>query len=368
MRTRQVLVALVAANLLAVGCWAAISANAIPDFGRDALKLNRKQVIALIKKFAPAPVPGPAGPQGPQGARGADGATGPQGAQGPQGVAGKDGTNGTNGTNGTSGTQGAPGVGVNAIFGSGVDADVTISAPTTLTRDMYYDDLTIASGQTLNPGGFRIFVAGTLTMGTASAIARNGDSAVANSGTGGDGLSQGTLGGSGAGGTCTPSQTAAAGTTNSLGGNGGSGAIGGNNGVAADPAASAGGPQIFDSALAAISGRTLDGDTIQGGAGGGLGANCGGVPGGGGAGGGVVVVAARNLVVSGSCAIRANGGNGTIRSAAGGTQAGGGGGGGVVVLITTVPKPPALTLQAAGGSGAGSGANAGSPGLTRYLN
>jgi hypothetical protein len=52
-----------------------------------------------------------------------------------------------------------------AIFGDGSDGDVTLGAgTTTLARDMYYDDLTVPNGSTLAAAGFRIFVAGLLTV------------------------------------------------------------------------------------------------------------------------------------------------------------------------------------------------------------
>ena len=50
-------------------------------------------------------------------------------------------------------------------FGDGSDGNVTISSDTSLTTDMYYNNLTINTTFTLNPNGFRIFVKGTLTMG-----------------------------------------------------------------------------------------------------------------------------------------------------------------------------------------------------------
>ena len=55
--------------------------------------------------------------------------------------------------------------GSNFMFGDGSDGDVTITTATTLTRDMYYHNLTISDFMSLNPGGYRIFVSGTLTLG-----------------------------------------------------------------------------------------------------------------------------------------------------------------------------------------------------------
>lgn len=55
-------------------------------------------------------------------------------------------------------------------FGDGSDGDVVISSNTTLTRDMYYNNLTINSGITLTTGNFKIYVKGTLAgSGTISA-------------------------------------------------------------------------------------------------------------------------------------------------------------------------------------------------------
>lgn len=48
-------------------------------------------------------------------------------------------------------------------FGNWSDGNVTISTNTTLVRDMYYQDLTINSTIVLNPNGYRVYVAGTLT-------------------------------------------------------------------------------------------------------------------------------------------------------------------------------------------------------------
>lgn len=58
-------------------------------------------------------------------------------------------------------------------FGNGSDWDVTISVNTTLVRDMYYRNLTINSTIALNPNGYRIYVADTLTNN--GIIRRNGN-------------------------------------------------------------------------------------------------------------------------------------------------------------------------------------------------
>lgn len=56
-----------------------------------------------------------------------------------------------------------------SIYGSGMDGNVTISANTTLTRDMHYNNLTIDPGYTLNTAGYRVFVRNTLAMAATSA-------------------------------------------------------------------------------------------------------------------------------------------------------------------------------------------------------
>jgi hypothetical protein len=64
-----------------------------------------------------------------------------------------------------------------AFFGDGSDGDVVISSNTTLTADMYYDDLTINDGIELSPNGYKIFVRGTLTFlgtGKIQAVGGNG--------------------------------------------------------------------------------------------------------------------------------------------------------------------------------------------------
>jgi hypothetical protein len=81
-------------------------------------------------------------------------------------------------------------------FGDGSDGSATISSPTTLTRDMYYTDLTVNS--TLTTGNYRIFVSGTLSgNGTIRQNGNNGTngsngvkgSSSASGGTGGASIS-----------------------------------------------------------------------------------------------------------------------------------------------------------------------------------
>ena len=53
--------------------------------------------------------------------------------------------------------------GTDTLFGSGVDGTVVISTTTHITRDMYYENLTVNSGFTLFTNGYKVFVKGTLT-------------------------------------------------------------------------------------------------------------------------------------------------------------------------------------------------------------
>jgi hypothetical protein len=277
------------------------------------------------------------------------GARGPRGATGSRGATGLPGAGGQPGGDGQPGSGGPPGAGINGIFGNGADGNQTISANTTLARDTYYGDLTVASGVTLNAGGFRIFVAGTLTLQSGSRIDRDGGDASAS--TPGAGVTAGSLGGSAPG--ANHNLCAGGSGTNSVGGTGGTGA-GCPGGLGPRPAAAVGGPQAFDAALQAISGRTLDGVVVSGGTGGGGGST---TSDNGGGGGGVVVIAARAVTVNGSAVI----------SAVGGANSGdgGGGGGGVVVVVSTSPQPSGLTVTAAGGGGS---PHTGNAGFSNWLN
>lgn len=103
------------------------------------------------------------------------------------------------------------------LFGDGSDGDVVISGNTTLTRDMFYDDLTVNVGIILNPAGYRIFVKGTLTNN--GSILRTGNSgSVGAAGTQGNSNAAG-----GAGGTKLAGVTVADGVAGGAGGAGGKG-------------------------------------------------------------------------------------------------------------------------------------------------
>jgi hypothetical protein len=291
--------------------------------GAVTLKKIDKKTQKELRGFSGGPAapgaPGPAGAKGDPGAPGQPGATGPAGAT------------------------------VDSLFGSGADGDETIGGHVALERDTYFDDLVLEPGAELNPNGFRVFVAGTLTMGDGSSIDRDGPDTVSECEA--SALSPRTLGGSGAGGCNSVEGGNGGDVSNSLGGEGGGT---GGRGSAPTPGTNVGGAQIFESATQALTGRTLDGALVNGGAGG-EGSN----PAiGGGAGGGVVVIAARSLVVAGSASIGADGGSGLY-----------GGGGGVVVVVSSVPQPAGLTLSAAAGLSEATSAPSeqAEPGFTAWL-
>lgn len=244
-------------------------------------------------------------------------------------------------------------------FGDGADGTVTISVDTTLTRDMYYASLTINSGFTLNPGGYRIFVQSTLTFVGTGKIARDGTSDLA------DGYLKGsaTRGSGGAGGA--PGSNGAAGgngasTTNSLGSDGHNGGHGGDNGAvpmlggvggtggtatAANVALKVG-IQLAQLLDVSSTGATVKYGNSAGGGGGGGGngggggsGQSGGAGGGGGSSGGIIAVYARYIVGAGGTHFSANGGDGGNGGDASGGVIGGvggggsGGNGGIIILV-----------------------------------
>ncbi len=80
-------------------------------------------------------------------------------------------------------------------FGDGSDGSLTVSSAitTTLTRDTYYNNVTISNNAIINTAGYRLFVKGTLTINSSANIQYNGSNGTA----GGSGASGGT-GGAGA--------------------------------------------------------------------------------------------------------------------------------------------------------------------------
>lgn len=305
--------------------------------------------------------------------------------------------------------------GIGSDFGDGSDGVVTISSPTTLTRDMYYSNLTLTGANDINTAGFKVFVSGVLTRnsGSTSKFTNNG-------GNGGNGnLSTQGAAGTAPGGATLPLPAAAVagaggagvnqdGTAGTVGnsitfGVSSSNAVAGGAGGAADPSGHIGGagggagtvttpvvPRNKETAfnLIVVNGTTVavirtapSGGSGGGGAGGNAsaGSNSGGGGGGSGAPGGVVFVSAKSIVDSGTGTMfqskggtGGNGGNGFVSGT--GNQGGGGGGGGaggnggliIVAYKTLTGSAPTDVAGGAGGTGGtgaafgtGTGANGG---------
>lgn len=289
-------------------------------------------------------------------------------------------------------------------FGDGSDGNVTISGSVTLTRDMYYNNLTITTGAALNTSNFRIFWRGILdiTSAPAGGIFSNG-SAGGNAASTSSGGSAGTAAYTSSTGTilknCRDGTSGNAGQTG-LGTNGGPAVVdgftyGGVTGIsgAGGAGVSAGGTAgtvaaatypgfvltvgpiaPFTSAGGAWSSSVAPGDPGNtGGSGGGDATNRGGACGGGGGSGGAVFLCGNIVNRGGSTAagcIQAKGGDaglgftptvGNVGGAGGST----GGGGGLVVLAARlfVGSPAANAIDVSGGNGAAGTAGHGSPGV-----
>jgi hypothetical protein len=244
----------------------------------------------------------------------------------------------------------------------------------TLTRDVYFTNLTVNSGVSINANGYRVFVSGTLTGVGSSFIIANGAAGSGRNGGAGSppGSVLGGFGGGGAGG------NGAANGAGSLtvpkvggGGGGGSGGAGSNGftgGGSTTPTAITG--NIRRSAADMIFPIALDLPVTMvgiggGGAGGGGGGSstAGATGGGGGGSGGVLIVAAR--ILAGTIGFSALGGDGAAGTNNGG--GGGGGGGGLIHLLygdkATWTGTTNVSGGAAGaGNGTGSAGGAGSAG------
>lgn len=235
----------------------------------------------------------------------------------------------------------------------------------TLTRDVYFTDLTVNTGVSIVTHGYRVFCRGTLSgAGTISADGQPSTSrsagaralagAIEGGYSGGDGGVQNAVG------------AAAALAARGHGGIGGAGGAGTGFAGGAQPTT----PTLPDGGLrrdllsllspfwwnfTAVAFQAIAG----GGGGSGGGGSSTGAGGGGGGGGGVVVVAARTL--SGTIAFTAKGGAGGAANPTGGTNAGGGGGGagGAIHLIYGSKSGWTGTTDVTGGAaGAGNGTGA----------
>lgn len=251
-------------------------------------------------------------------------------------------------------------------FGDGSDGDVVISSNTTLTRDMFYNNLTVNTGIKLYPNGYRIFVRDTLQVLGTGSIDRSGFngqngydySPSAHNATGGSELSAGTLAGTyagGMGGNSNQYNSAQGGfsstaETNSIGvkgGNGGASVVAGTI-TNANPFLSKPLPIYLLNTTAILMKNSIgEFRGSSSGAGGDSSGGNGGTRGGGGGGssGGIIFISAKKIDFSSNSSVLAKGGNGGNggSSALGNASGGGGGSGGVIVLIYTIMAGAVLT-------------------------
>ena len=283
------------------------------------------------------------------------------------------------------------------FFGDGSDGDVTINSAVTLTRDMYYNNLTITTGGTIRTQGYRVHVAGILdvTGAQANAFTHNTVTGVAQAGGNASGATAGTAGATSDAGPINALNGAAGGAgqvgSPVPGGAGGSianttsvfpvgtysGAVGGA-GTSSAGGAGAGGTHTsptltFGARRAWIDWTPLAAGKLMvaagGAGGGGGGGNSGGTSGGGGGGGagcyGLSIYANTINRSSGTAASFINmiggaGGNGAAGSSAGHGGGGGGGQGGFVYIVygTLTGTSKAAAIKTTGGTGGNAGGTA----------
>lgn len=267
-------------------------------------------------------------------------------------------------------------------LGDGSDGSVTISSgTTTLTRDMYYNNLTMSGSGQIDSNGYKIFVKGVLNITNAMAnaiynLASDGNNASGSTAgaaptaqvAGSVGI--GTNGGAGATGV---TGAAANGTSGAaLTGNGGNGGWG-TAGAGENAGNAAGGIATYRSFRNYFS-NLISGVTLVGGGGGGSGGNsgagdgtnAGGGGGSGGQGGGILAIYANIIyrgpstpqsVISCNGGNGGNSGNGTGGTAIGGGGPGGGGGGWIYICYNQLAGySVANAIYAKGGNG-GQGGN-----------
>lgn len=279
--------------------------------------------------------------------------------------------------------DGSDGAGV--ANGSGALAGAGLVGSTyTLTRDVYYTDLTVSTGVTIKPAGYRIFGTGTLTLNGTAIIERNGNAGTSTSnstgGAGATALADGYLKGSLAGGRGADSGdsggTAGGNTTNSIGSSGSAGGGGGNGASGGGGSGKAGGTATASNVslianwhLATLLDVSSTGSTVKfdnsgsggGGGCGGVGDGAGGGGGGGGGPGGIIAIYFRAIVIGASASITANGGNGGNGANAASLHAGGGGGGGggnggqIILVYNSLTNSGTLTASAGVGGTKGTG-------------
>lgn len=262
---------------------------------------------------------------------------------------------------------------VSSIFGDGNDGDVEVSTTVDLTRDMYYDNLTVTGTGTINTNGYRIFVKGLLTVYEFGTIQNNG---VAGSvGIGGGIPPSGVFGPGGYGaeggyflGLPDGEPGGLTATGGGVGGTGGDGAdgVGGIPGLIGVSNAE-GGIRYFGHYAQLIKGTFVAG-TIRyaGGTGGGGGGGGNGIEmgGGGGTGAGVILICAADIMAYNYSNLKAVGGDGGPGESMTTTGGGGGGGGGSILVITNALKRNIQWVVDVSGGVGGIGLNQGVSGGT----
>lgn len=232
---------------------------------------------------------------------------------------------------------------ISAIFGDGNDGDVEVSTEITLTRDMYYNNLTITGTGTINTASYRIFVKGILTVHEFGTIQNNGLNG--STGSGGGTPPSGVFGPGGYGAEggyfLGLPDGEPGGSTVTGGGSGGAGGDG-TDGVGGIPGLIAlnnneGGIRYFGHYPQIVKGSTVGGAIRYAGGtggGGGGGGNSVEMGGGGGSGAGVVLICAADIMAYNYSNIKAVGGNGGDGESMTDTGGGGGGGGGSILVIS----------------------------------
>lgn len=267
-------------------------------------------------------------------------------------------------------------------LGNGIDGSVVISTSVSITRNMYYNNLTIDNLGILNTNGFCVFVKGILQINTGGIIRRNGNNGTnATNQTGGAGGtlvfgsvmgngSAGNVGATGLVGTGVVANTAAnagltvGGRVSGAGGPGGSGGAGAGGAFRAGTTATTFNWVHYSDEWikTTISTYSPSGQGAPGGSSGaGDGVNLGRGGGGGGSGGGAIFLLCDSLNNNGQIlAVGGNGGNGAsgVAGNVGGGGGGGGGSGGCIVIFCNVVQTQGF-ISVSGGSGGTGGAGFG---------
>lgn len=276
---------------------------------------------------------------------------------------------------------------ITLFLGDGSDGDLSISSgTTTLTRDMFYNSVTISGSAIINTNGFIIFCRNTFNKSGATSVVQN----IGPDGGNASGQTAGVPGAAAPGVSC---GAGAAGNAGGLGGNNsgigavgtpaaamtGYGALGGNGGQGGQNLAAAVGAvggtsgtyTYYPERIVRVTHDITTGfkNGGQGGSGGGGGRSSGlnqaGGGGAGGSGGGVVVIFCKVFIDTSTLGIKASGGKGgNGGNAPGGTGGGGGGagggGGGMIYIIGLDVTAGVLSVAGGaigtGGNGIGGGA------------